>query len=153
MHLDMMPMAKAFLPGRESYRLNRIAAELNVKEGINFSRIPQVVIGIFRVFTTLYEKGEAEEIEEIIRKETEEPVKVQVEVTGAKYWEGPRDDLVRIYISTVPKVNVYYDLSNHSWICDDKNADKEQIKGDVFKLYEVENITQFIKKVKSKKNP
>lgn len=137
-HIDVMKMAKEKL-ALTNYKLATVAHELGADIGLTFHKSIDDVYATYRSFDTLMPFYLQEEEKELLK----------VDVTSARYWEGPSYRLKRVYVSTQPYSKTYYDCYRKEWSSEDKEIDLTHVRNETFKLLGIHNEKDMIKKVKS----
>ena len=140
-HIDVMKMGKekVFL---QSYKLCNLAHELGADVGLTFHQSRDDVVATFRCFDLLRL--------EYMNPEPKQDT-VNIKVGDARYWEGPRWNLRRIYISAFPpyhKNKIYYDIIRKEWCSDDNTIDLNDVRVNILQKYGVSNETDLLAAVK-----
>lgn len=140
-HIDVMKMGKEKL-ALQNYKLCTLAHELGADVGLTFHQSMDDVIATFRCFDLL-------RLEYTNPEPKQETIKIKV--GDARYWEGPRWNLRRIYISAFPPFNrtkIYYDIIRKEWVADDNTIDLQDIRDNILQKYGVSDETELISAVK-----
>lgn len=140
LHIDVLMMAREQIKN-PSHKLSDIAHLLGVDRGLEFHNSLDDVLATFWIFRMLLK--EYNDVEE------ERPL-YSLKVKGANWYEMSHR-VKRIYISTYPYSKTYYDIYKGEWVSDTDGFDMDKMIRDVFRLYNVENIKDFVKALSVKK--
>ena len=144
-HLDVMMMGKEKV-ALKSYKLCNLAKELGADIGLTFHHSMDDVIATYRCYDILRTEYECPD---------EEKELIKVKIKDIRYWEGPRWNLKRIYVSICPphqKTKVYYDIIRKEWISDDDSIDLDDIRKNILAKYKTDNETGMVSIVKQNKS-
>lgn len=134
-HLDVFTMAKE--KSERPFKLIHQAELAGVADKFQFHRSIDDAKATFEVFKYLLPRYE--------KKEVHIPVNIgQVTLLSATRWKKFKMD--RIYLSNRENVSVYLDVPTRCWYFDGTPVDIPEIEKEAFRLLDVDNIDDFIKK-------
>lgn len=136
-HMDILPLARHVLD-LNSYKLIDVSHELGVDAGLTFHRSIDDVYASFRCLTILMK----------MYKKVQASGKKTLRVIKYRWWEGPNHYLQRIYLTTDPDTQTYYDVSRKEWRCSDRDADLPAVRRDALALAGVKSETEFAAKAR-----
>lgn len=140
LHVDVLLMAREQIQ-TPSHKLSDIAHLLGVDRNLEFHNSLDDVLATFWIFRLLLnEYSDVQETRPMFK----------LSVKGANWYEMSHR-VKRIYISTYPYSKTYYDIYKGEWVSDTDGFDMDKMIRDVFKLYGVENIKDFVKVLSAKK--
>ena len=136
LELDVLEMSREKLE-LPHYHLSDVAHIMGVDGDIEFHNSLDDVLATFRIFQMLLTE---------YHKEEERPL-IALRVKEARYWKGHSHYQNRLYISTYPYSKTYYDVYRKEWKSDINDADLGLLEKELFRMYEVSDINQLIKKI------
>lgn len=140
-HMDILPLAKHVLD-LKSYKLIDVSHELGVDAGLTFHRSIDDVYASFRCLTILMK----------MYKKVQASGKKPLRVIKYRWWEGPIYYLQRIYLTTDPDTQTYYNVTKKEWRCSDPDVDLNAVRRNALALAGVKNETEFAAKARKEYN-
>lgn len=137
-HLDVMKMAKEKL-ALPNYKLMTVAHELGADIDVKFHQSMDDVVATYRSFQQLMP---------MYLNEEENP-KIKATVYKLNYWEGPSYRLKRVYVSTTPMSNTYYDVFKKEWVSDIYDLDLDDVSIQALAMVNAFNEKDMVARVKS----